>query len=333
MRQSIYLLAILLAGLLPACDRADDCDPVEVMGATGLSDATPLDARIKEIYEQYNVLFKYDFDIQEYEYNWTESLSAIPYTPADPACAKDVIDAIEEKVFRLFPDGFIRKYLQPNILLADSVKMEYSAENWDDGSEVISWYTLTGNISKNNMTIGQVNPSFKADAAGLQEAWISLFIERMMLNKNFWPHPTEFEQVNGGGTTFLGCYWDGNYDLVQTWMGSYPEGHSSEKFQWWEKGILKPGRLGCSGYVSMMDGLLEMYTYTKGTLEQDFGDYAAFIMTKTPAEKEAFWQTIREKAAKQEYDADEVLGMMQTKVRLVQEYFRKNFGFELPEPQ
>lgn len=336
MKFRIYISVLFLAGLIVSCDRADSCDPVPVMDASSLSDATPLDKRIKEVYGKYNVLFKYDFEQKDYEYNWTESLSGMPYTPADPDYGIAVINAIEKLVFEKFPEDFIREYLQPNILLVDSIKMEFTAEDWDNGSSTTSWYTLPGNISKNNITVAMVNKNFKDDSEGLEEAWISLFIERMMFNTNFWPSPTEFAKVNGGKIGTPGTYWSGNYsDSHHMWFNSFPAGHTSEKFEWWADAVLKPGRLGCSSYASMTMGSLfmEMYGYWKGTIAQDFGDYAAFIVTKTPAEKEAFWQTVQDKAVVQGYDAAKVLGMMKEKVELVQQYFKINFGFELSEPK
>lgn len=333
MKFRICISVLFFAGFIVSCDRADSCDPVPVMDASSLSDATPLDKRIKEVYEKYNVLFKYDFEQKDYEYNWTESLSGMPYTPAVPEYGIAVINAVEKLVFGKFPEGFIREYLQPNILLVDSVEMEFVDENWDDGSVITSWYTLPGNISKNNITVALVNKDFKEDAGGLEDAWISLFIERMMFNTNFWPFPAEFAKVNGGKTGTLGAYWSGNYEDIHMWFNSCPEGHISENFEWWTKGLLKPGRLGCANHASMMGGAIEMFGYWKGTIAQDFGDYAAFIVTKTPAEKEAFWQEVQAKAPIQGYNAVEVLEMMKKKVELVQQYFKTNFGFELSEPQ
>lgn len=326
-----YISIVLLIGLTVACDRADDCGPVGVMDASALPDATALDARIRECYEKYKVIFKYDFDIKEYEYNWTESLAGMPYTPADPEWGEQVIDSIEKWVFKVFPDGFIEKYLQPTILLVDSVKMEFCVEHYDTGLKEYSWYALPGNISKTNITIANVSNLFEPVSQELKEAWISLFVERMMFNNNFWPRPVEFEQVNGGGTNFLGAYWNGNYDNRTVYFGSYPEGHPSEKFEWWTKGILKPGRLGCDNYTLIMG--MEMYSYWKCTLEQDFADYVAFIVNRTAHEKEEFWQTVIQKAGNQGYDAQKVLGMMKRKMELVQQYFKSNFGFELTEPQ
>ena len=329
---------IVIPLLFTACDRSDEGGYlVFESGGNSMGDS-PVDRKIQEMFEKYDVMFKYDFNEVDYSYNWTEHLDVtkLPYTPAKPEYVERVINYIENEIFSVFPEGFIANYLQPDILLADSLKLEWEYDDRVNGVYYTDHHSLCGNITRNYVVVGRVSESFDFESKETKEELISLFVERMLGNRNFWPKPQAFLDVTGEdyGTFGVGKYWTGAFNDFAYWGSSTPVGDASEYFDWWKNGILKHGRLIHTGYErQMVWGIIEFISWNmaKTTIGQDFGDYVAFIISRTAAEKETFFADVASRPTS--YGGAAAVEKMRTKMQLVKDYFQTNFGITLQEPR
>lgn len=333
MKYLVYI-SIIVMSLFIACDRSDESDYHFELESSLSDEEGPIAERISEFFEKYGLQVKYDFEDAEYTYNWTEHISSVPYTKADPNYVIRVLDYLEDEIFPVFPEGFIEKYLQPNILFVDSLSIEYSYLNSTSGVSYTENRSISGNVTQNYLAIGRVSESFDFESEEMKEELVALLIERMMINTANWPKPQEFINVTGEkyGTFSGGIYWKGEFDDVASWIGSTMPGSATEYFQWWNNGVLKHGRLGCVGYEYMefWGMVFEIFSIAKGTTSQDFADYYTFITKKTAAEKEAFFADVasRESGA----GGPAAVEKMRTKMQLVKDYFKENFNITLQEP-
>jgi hypothetical protein len=350
MKQIKYItLLAFAASMLVACDLSDPNDSVEIPGGFELDDDSPAGLRIKKAMEDNGVMFRYQFSDVDYSYDWTSSITSLSYTPAtDQASIIKVIDYIEQEIFSIFPAGFIKEYMPPTILLVDSLKMLYTYD--DRLSEPPVQYTynysIIGNVASGNMVIANVNSDFNnPPSATLKEDLISLFVERLLANSKL-PWPDEFAAVSdalfaaSGLSSSYQPYWDGDFTSIKSW-GLY----MADFTDWWGRAVLKTGRLGDMGYSasSMFSYIIIYYNLSKGTVGQDFGDYVAFILTKTAAEKQAFYDMVAARPLTQDvpgYNPDPrtpqggppAVEAMKHKVQLVKNYFKENFNVELKDP-
>ncbi|MDR0544348.1 MAG: hypothetical protein LBG30_03250 [Odoribacteraceae bacterium] len=340
-----YIIIMLL--VLPwtvACDRSDPSGPVSVFANEELDTEGAVARRIKEMQDKYSLVFRYEFKDSDLSYNWTENLSGMPYTKADPEYVIPMLDFIEDKVFSLFPEGFIKKYLQANILLVDSLKHSYYDDDMVAGTDLTRWKSIVGHVTRNALILSHVSKDFDPTSTSLKEDFISLFIERMMVNSNLWPRPDAFAAIAeaDGGTAFSTVYWAGDLGDLAYWWSSTPEGFvypdgytgpTSTVHQWYRSGILKMGRLGLRGITNYGDPYGYIFLIYCGTIGQDFGDYVNFIISKTAAQKEAFFDYLRSLPAATFGDrpVEEVITRMRTKIQLVKDYFKEHFNIELKD--
>jgi hypothetical protein len=340
---------IFLLLALVACNRDDDGGSVSIPGDEELSAGSPVDKRVKEMQDKYAIIFRHDFNPGDLTYNWTEALPGMPYTPADTAHVIPVLDFIEREVFSLFPEGFIKKYLQANILLVDSLKFAYDESDEITGVERKLWNSLPGHVTRNALVISHVSKDFDPTSTAFKEDLVSLFVERMMVNANLWPRPDAFAAIaeaDAAVSWLSKIYWDGDLNTLAYWWGSVPEGFvpgpefpdaPPPAHEWLRSGILKMGRLGYRR-VTIAEGTGPAFITYCGTLGQDFGDYVSFIISKTVAEKEAYYTYLASQpdtffATDTEIvrTGAEVVERLRAKVRLVKEYFRRNFDIELKD--
>lgn len=267
---AISALCLLAVSLLVSC-AAEDGTEITLPERPVLTDDTPVNARIKEMYEQYGVWIRYDFPTGVFTYNWSKHQKFPEYTPADPEWVLEAIDCIQSWVFDTFPREFLTRNLPLNVLLADSL-------NGDES-------TLDGHIATNYIALGRIGKQWdEQDKTLLCEAWVSLFTEKMLLSG--WEYPAGFAAISREG--YNQYFYLPNTDLTTKYA------------------LLKSGRAG----LHYSDNL------SSTTYAQDFGDYVAFILYKTPAEKEEYYRK----------NSD-----VRKKEKLVQEYFLRHFGFTLKE--
>ena len=336
MKFIVYFLIAAIPFFITACDRSDEVGTLTLnVGGDGLSGDSPVDKKIQEMFEKYEVLFKYKYDEAEYCYNWTEfiDINILPYSPAKEEYVERVINYFEDEIFSIFPEGFIKKHLQPTILLADSLKMEWEYIDNVAGNRYADYHNLWGNVTRNYIVIGHVSADFDFTSRDMKEVLISLFVERMMINNKSWPKPQAFLDVSGESYgSFGGNYWNGEFNDLAYWTSSYPPGGATEYFDWWRLGMLRHGRLIHHGYEhTVLWGMdFSLWAMAKLTTGQDFGDYVAFIISRTAAEKETFFADVASRPTS--YGGAAAVAKMRTKMQLVKDYFQTNFGITLTEP-
>lgn len=340
-----FILLAFFATAFVACDLSDPGDEVPPPAGFDLVDDSPAGERIKQAIEDYDMLFRYQFSDVEYGYNWTGSITSLSYTPAtDQEAIIKVIDYIEDEVFSIFPEGFIKQYMPPTVLLVDSLKMHYK-HNDQLSDPVVTYeydYSIAGNVTAGNLVVANVNSRFNnPPSATLKGELVSLFVERLLANANVaWPEKFVALTDSIYGTSIPSLvynsnypYWDGDFSAIKTWT-ALTEGYTG----WWGRGILNMGRLGNMSYSGQAYGsiMITSYGYARGTAAQDFGDYVAFILTKTPAEKQAFYDTVAAVPvpdARYPEGGPIAVSAIKRKVQLVKDYFKENFNVELREPQ
>ena len=221
-----------------------------------MSDDTPVNAKVKEMYEKYGSYFIYKFDDLDLRYDWSTLITLPKYKYPKENCIIDVLDFLDTEVLGILPTE-LRKYISYNVYLTDSLWGSYNEWN--------------GHLLKSKLILGRVGERFvDLDKIELRDAWLSLFVERML---DSWPEPTEFAQISNdgynpsvtlpSGTVSKNAYLASSTDIV----GKYA--------------ILKFGR---KGKYNSSGTRLHVTTFA-----QDFGDYVAFIMFKSQEEKEAYY--------------------------------------------
>lgn len=239
-----------------ACVDEDASTDVNVPSQIVLSDDTPVNAKVKEMYEKYGSYFIYKFDDLDLRYDWSTLITLPKYKYPKENCIIDVLDFLDTEVLGILPTE-LRKYISYNVYLTDSLWGSYNEWN--------------GHLLKSKLILGRVGERFvDLDKKELRDAWLSLFVERML---DSWPEPTEFAQISNdgynpsvtlpSGTVSKNAYLASSTDIV----GKYA--------------ILKFGR---KGKYNSSGTRLHVTTFA-----QDFGDYVAFIMFKSQEEKEAYY--------------------------------------------
>ncbi len=245
MKYVIIILFLIAIPALLSCSGEDDTD-ILLPERPELSDDTPANAQIKELYEQYGIWFRYGFPPETFTYDWSDHLTEPEYTPADENNVSEALDSICSWVFDVFPHQFLAAYLPLNALLTDSLTTSYSV--------------LDGHLATNYIALGRVGKQFgKQDMNHLREAWVSLFIEKMVISR--WEYPVEFASFSPEAYREL-AYKTG-IDLTVRYA------------------LLKSGRTGL--YNNRGD--LSPTTYA-----QDFGDYVAFILYRNAIQKKEYYE-------------------------------------------
>jgi hypothetical protein len=341
-------LLAFVTSIFVACDLSDPGSPVGAPDDFELNDDSPAGQRVKKAFEDHGVLFRYEFTEVDYAYDWTGSITSMPYVPAtNQESIIKMIDFIEQEVFSIFPDGFIKEYMPPKILMVDSLKIRYTY--YDELSEPPVSYSIykniQGNVTSSSLTISGVNEHF-VGTSEVKEELISIFVERLLANSKAFPWPEEFlavtedlynqamEGVTASVKNMYYPYWSGDFSDIDSWMATAEEGPTD----WLGRGILKPGRLGDLSYDrrSFYGYELTSPACAKATLANDFADFVVFILTKTVAEKEAFYayvESIVSSDARYPQGGPLAAAAIRQKVQVVKEYFKTHAGVELRDPQ
>lgn len=245
---------------LLSCNKSDDFDgTIEVFDPPAFSDATPNDAKVKQLFDKYGVLFRPSFELLEYTYDWGNSVAqtepnvtGLRYTPADPDYVIPAIDSVDSWVFKVLGEEFTKKYMPLKILLADTM------ENKQLSGTTIVHRMYEGNIATNYILVSYVSDRFEAQKEKrlLRDSWLSLFIEKILPKL---PAPSAFAAVSTAGYAKL------SFTNAEDVMTSYA--------------LLKKGR------TKQTTGSATS-AWTRVTLAQDFGDFVAFIVYTPEAEKQ-----------------------------------------------
>lgn len=296
MKVNIYLLGALLL-LALGCDRADDADfEVPVPEGPHFSTDTPADMKIKELYDKYGVYVQYDFDTLDYIWDWSNK-ERTQMVLAKKEYVGQVIEALEKEVFAVLPEEIVKHYVPLNVFLVDSLVNTYYDVLEDEGVNE-SLYTLA---NTNYIVLALCGEGFAdRDEQECRERWLSIFIEKIMGRLDY---PTEFAAVSTSIVNDDGTAYDqsryGTFDIIE------------------DGAILKRPRAGL-----LIDGgwLLSYMTQYNGrtTVLQDFGDYTAFIVCRTSAEKAKMYRRNPD---------------IEKKVELVKRYYKEKLNIVLPEPQ
>jgi hypothetical protein len=215
-------------------------------------------------------------------------------------------------VLNVFPARTVAKYMPPTIYLVDSLKETFDVTDYlTDPTKPVrstSFFPITGQTTGDYLVIGNAGPRFDDKKEGLREELLSLFIDRLSYNTNL-PKLDDFKKITEDATLSSGAVWSGLAGMNNPyWDGlaratSKTERSSSsvwnsykstDQTPWLGRGIRKVGR---SGYVervyqNLMGIIIDSYSFVKATVRQDFADFAVFIITTPPAEREAFYARV-----------------------------------------
>lgn len=255
-----WLLVSGAALLLTACAKNDDfTGTITVFDPPALSTSTPIQAKVKQMYDKYNVLFKPHFELSEYVWDWSGTVaqtagheSGMRYTPAKEDYVIPVIDSVEKWVFQVFPEAFAKQYIPLNILMADTLERKYLS-----GVNIVH-RILEGNIATNYTIISYVSERFEAEKGKrlLPESWLSLFVEKMLIRL---PAPRGFAEISTAGYEKL------SFTNAEDVMVNFA--------------LLKKGRMKQTTGTATS-------AWSRVSPEQDFGDFVAFIVYTPEAEKQ-----------------------------------------------
>lgn len=335
----LYVAAALLAGALGCKEETPDISPL-FRGKSATEGA--LRDTMARLEEDYGVAFEWDFLATDY--SPVGFGMDLPYTKVtDLNSVLEVVQYIEKNVFSFFTPTLIKTYMPRNVFLVDSLISVYS--HTDDLNEVY-WTenrAITGIITDKYLVLGNVGDRFDPDRPGLQEELLSFFIEYLFNNNSIPPVPAgikaatekaaedvgySFYSAITGTPTIYYPYWEKGYAYIRWYTLS-----SFDDTPWRGRGILNIGRMGQEGYDYSVMGSYSYATYNfyKGTLAQDFADFAAFILLHPPAEREAFYAQVE---ADSRLDGDPRFPFagpagataMRTKDGIVKAYIREHFG-------
>lgn len=260
MKPQLILLTLVAGISLLSCNKKDDFDgTITVFDAPVLSDATPMQSKIKQMFNTYGVLFKPSFELIEYQYNWESSIAqtaptvaGLRYTPAYEDYVIPVIDSVDSWVFKIFPLEFTKKYMPLNILLVDTM------ENKQMNGTTVVHRLYEGNIATNYILLSYVSARFTPERPKrmLRDSWLSLFVEKILPKL---PPIADFAAISATG------YAKASFTNAEDVMTSYA--------------LLKKGRNKQTTGTATS-------AWNKTTVAQDFGDFVAFIVYTPDAEKQ-----------------------------------------------
>lgn len=293
----LFALALMATVELTACNKENDQSGLlEMIPALELNDDTPLNVRIKQLYEMYNVIFKPSFEEIEYTWNWTDKIDQVEpddfgqrYTPAKLEYVLPLIDSVESWVFKKFPLAFSKKYMPLNILLADTVSNQVLAGfDYVDGQWVYIYEPVQYEafLATNYVMLAYASERFETakNEQFLRKSWLSIFMEKI-LDRPDVPFPTAFAEVSA---LSYSSRIRTSVDLAT------------------QHAFLSPPRT--KNYN------LDAAQWNYMTAKQDFGDYVAFIIFVPEEEKQSY------------YAANPNI---QVKENLIKDYFQAQFGITL----
>lgn len=264
MRTTILLFALTTVLFWSSC-RKDDAFKGEAitLPKPSFDTETVLGQKAKTMYETYDVYFRTDFTAEDFGWDWTKMVhvakpggTGVSYTKADVSKGVEIIDSVDNWVFKIFPIEFSKKYMARTVLMVDT--MERILSGLDDKMEHIMY---EGYMLNNYLMIPYVSSRFDPlkDKRLLRESWLSLFIEKATVGMP--AIPLAFSESSQAGYNQVSM-WN-TTDVTKTYA------------------ILKRAR---TKERSILTASLQGWDMT--TKEQDFGDFVAFIVYTPEAEKQ-----------------------------------------------
>lgn len=272
--------------------------------------STEAGRKCKYMYDTYGVYFNYDFSLEFYKYNYNQQISyADPndpeshgqsYTPAKVDYVVEMLDSIEQNVFKVLPKDLVKNFMTTNVLL--TAKIGYKKGT--------TFTNYVGTMATNYLLIGNVAIEMRGlwKTREYKQRMLSMFVERMLVNM---PYPYDFENaypdhVKGDDTRKM--IQDVNNPLIEYYIPMYS--------------FVKNSRV--------QDGTF----YPFPTALQDFGDFVAFIVYTPEQEKRTdYYERVNAPIIVNNVittDRKDYENTIENKVEMVKRYFKDNFDAELP---
>lgn len=310
------------------------------------------------------------------------------FVPADNEYVGKVLNFLETEVFPVFGEEFISKYMPRTIYFASEVQYHPYYSNRNIGlinlAKDIHYAFEGGTCCPEFIMFSHCCSDFDTmDKTYLKGLYTSLVVEYIYSNiaNSTLDEPAAFNQysidytvgVDFGFMIFSlneNCdgYYDSSAEDFETgwtnesiFWNSFEEITNSENL-WnmptvWFQSELRPGRVGVNE-LTLYDeqtateyGYPSLYcaTYYRASLAQVLGDYVAFIVTTTAAEKEAFYAQVQDALDKADTEegssfpteylggenaktVNDVLPDIKARVELCKEYFA-SYGVILNDKQ
>lgn len=310
------------------------------------------------------------------------------FVPADNQYVGKVLNFLETEVFPVFGDEFISKYMPRTIYFASKVQYNPYYNNRNLGilnhAKDIHYDFDGGTCCPEFIMFSHCCSDFDTmDKTYLKRLYTSLVVEYIYSNiaNSTLEEPTAFNQystdytvgVDFGFMIFsLNENCDGYYESSAS---DFTTGYTNESIFWnsfdaitngenlwhmptvWFQSELRPARVGATEVTLYDQATADEYeyptlysaTYLRTSLAQALGDYVAFIVTTTAAEKDAYYAEIEDAVAKADTEdgtpfpteyiggvnakmPSDVLPDIKARVELCKEYFA-NYGVILTDKQ
>lgn len=333
-------------------------------------------------------MFKWDTDIVTEDGDSVPDFYGQYFVAADNEYVGKVLNFLETEVFPIFGNDFIAKYMPRTIYFASEVQYNPYYTNRGMGlvshSKDIHYAFEGGTCCPEFIMFSHCCADFDTmDKTYLKRLYTSLVVEYVFSNiaNSQLEEPTEFNQysidytvgVDLGGLIFsVNANSDGYYsstadDFEEGWVNyglywnSFDEIVNGENL-WhvptiWYQSELRPGRVGvCELNLFSSEQVAEVgyptayyANYFRPSLAQVLGDYVAFIVTTTAAEKEAYYAEVEASLSLEENGffafpptedylngsgktKEDVLPDIKARVELCKEYFAQ-YGVTLADKQ
>lgn len=167
------LIAILLTGFIVACKKDVSLKPSQPAAPdyTLPQGKSPADNRIVELFKKYNTYFLYDYTVADFNWNQIRSREgAYSSTNGDPQYVGDMLDLLQDKWFRFYPEAFLKQQMPYKVFLADSLYTEFF------GNKFLEFV----GPGAENLALGYVNEQLK----GRDNTFKNIY--KIRINAAFW---------------------------------------------------------------------------------------------------------------------------------------------------
>ncbi len=310
------------------------------------------------------------------------------FVAADNEYVPKVLDFIQKEVFPVFGDDFISSYMPRTIYFASEVQMNPLYNNRELGlinsSKDIHYTFDGGTCCPQYIMFSHCCADFDTmDKTYLKRLYTSLVVEYIFSNiaSSTLEVPTAFNQFSFDYTVGVDLGYM-VFSMNETCDGYYESSADDFKVGWlndnlyydsfesivngenlwhlpivWFQSELRPARIGAQELTLYDEETMIKYediktryaaTYYRPSNAQVLGDYVAFIVTTTAAEKEAYYAEIADAVSKANtedgvrfYDAEEYFGAktvdqvlpdIKARVQACKEYFA-GLGIVLTDKQ
>lgn len=310
------------------------------------------------------------------------------FIAADNEYVGKVLNFIETEVFPVFGADFISAYMPRTIYFASEVQYHPGYSNREVAfynlAKDISFPYDGGTCCPEFIMFSHCCSDFDTmDKTYLKRLYISLVVEYIYTNiaNSSLEAPTTFNQYSLDYTVGADL-WGSYFSMNETCDGYYDSNAEDFKTGWindgvyftnsfdeidngealwhmptvWFQSELRPGRVGACELTYYDQATMDRYdylsryyaTYFRPSYAQVLGDYVAFIVTTTAAEKEAYYAEVEEALSKADteegtpfYDVedykgaktiDDVLPDIKSRVQACKDYFA-GLGIVLTDKQ